>query len=658
MKNSPLYLSIILTCLLICTLVLGFNSTAIATTNDFSISNAKDSYIQGNYTTTIEAYQKVLEKNPQDINARLNLAVLWQHTDNLHQAIHEYNSILQEVTSLLAKDDIVLLNRGLCYYNLSMLDEAAEKFRQIKDIPFESHLFLGLSLLEKGSATTGIIEIKKAIEIDPYRGYQYLRTHSIYDEDGKNILVYLLEFLMAKGQYRDAYLICCYLKNGNNIPQFSKIMDELRKKLKAGSGRKVGSKQEAVGRRQKETQDMLVIRVGIGTDKQGIPVCRKSVRFSCSGDFEIIGKYSGLKWTGKTNEKFEISQQRDTIQISDLFGMSRIRYREPIIIATEGYIITLDDVHYGVGYLWEGQRECRYRGKIEVSSGLIIINIINLEEYLYGVVPSEIEADAPIECLKAQAVAARSEALHRFEKNRHKGMEYSLCDGQHCQVYNGIWNEDERVKIAVDATRGEVLMFGDVVCDAVFHACCGGHTQDSSGPGWGEVDYLKGVSDSEISFPLTPIQFDRFLKLPHQSSFCSGSQYFRWITYISKNQLEERINKKYEVGEILQIIPLKRSVSGHIFSIKIKGSKQEIVIKREDAIREIFGSEVLYSSLFVIETGFEKNGKIKGFTIFGGGFGHGVGMCQGGAAGMADKGYLYDEILRHYYQGVEVKRQW
>jgi stage II sporulation protein D len=273
-------------------------------------------------------------------------------------------------------------------------------------------------------------------------------------------------------------------------------------------------------------------------------------------------------------------------------------------------------------------------------------------------------ASWPKEALKAQAIAARSEALAKLD--RHKDEGFDFCPEVHCQVYSGVENESDNTNQVVDQTRGLVLTYNNRPVDAIYSSCCGGNTQDNIFGDKEDFPYLCAVMDSLAKqnnpFPFSPYELDTWLKKPPQGLLCDIPEYagnvnFRWIRIYSPEEISQMIAKLApELGEVKSILAVKRNKFGHIDILKIKGSKSSYLIKKESNIRKTLGG--LRSTVFKIEAEYGKNKKPQQFVIYGAGWGHSVGMCQAGARGMADQGKNYKEILRHYFTGVDLEKKY
>ena len=310
-----------------------------------------------------------------------------------------------------------------------------------------------------------------------------------------------------------------------------------------------------------------------------------------------------------------------------------------------------------------------YAGRVYVTidrlGTMAVVNAVSENKLLAGLIPAEIFPSAPEEALKAQAVAARGELLSKIG-TRHIGDPYRLCSQTHCQVYSGTGHETPRTTAAVEATRGEVLFEkgGAELADPVYSANCGGHTENNENA-WPEMtalpslrghrDVAQDKSDKGDAYAhgVTSENVAAFIAHP-PSAYCGQSKLgagdrFRWTVTRSKDELEKLL-AKYRLGPIKSIAVLERGVSGRARSVRVSGATRAEVIHGELRIRQTFGN--LRSSLFVVEM------QAGAATFRGAGFGHGVGMCQTGAMGMAETGKSYREVLRHYYPGTVLRKLW
>jgi len=348
-------------------------------------------------------------------------------------------------------------------------------------------------------------------------------------------------------------------------------------------------------------------------------------------------------------------------------GKRRVRIR--------GQRVRIAGVDVGAGYHWQTRQERSYTGEVEFvldADGLITAVVsLPLEEYLRGVVPSEMPSDFPLEALKAQAVCARSEAVTKVGL-RHLYQPFELCDDVHCQVYSGVTEHANKTDTAIRRTRGVFMMFDGEIAQAFYAGVCGGHTEDNDNV-WNmdPEPYLRGLPDAPGGkLPQNPsLRSETGVKqwidsrpdvycnsisnrVPRAMSY--SKKYFRWRLVYSRRRLEQIIAEKTgrDFGNLLELKPLQRGVSGRIRRLQITGTRETFVVEKELSIRQALSPTTLYSSCFYVQTLGRKNGLPTTFTFFGAGWGHGVGMCQIGAARRALTGRKYDEILRHYYQGI------
>ncbi len=312
-----------------------------------------------------------------------------------------------------------------------------------------------------------------------------------------------------------------------------------------------------------------------------------------------------------------------------------------------------------------------YRGQLEVvfdaDGHLAAVALVRSEELVAGTVPAESYASAPLEALKSQAIAARTELLSKLGQ-RHGRDPYLLCDEQDCQVYRGTEVRDPRTDRATEATRGQ-LLFDTTrttsdghhpLAHAQYSAICGGHSEDNDAV-WNQQPspLLRGHPDGQV--PAPPRENDaalrKWLDDDNSAPWCRVSSLarprsFRWNRTLSGAALK-RVEKKLGLGRIKQIQILSRGVSARVLSLKVRGEHGDITLEPELRIRRAFGN--LPSSLFVLSAK-RRNGFLRELSFAGRGWGHGVGMCQMGAIGMAEAGYDHAAIIKHYYPGSTIKR--
>ncbi|MFA7116382.1 MAG: DUF4922 domain-containing protein [Bacteroidales bacterium] len=356
------------------------------------------------------------------------------------------------------------------------------------------------------------------------------------------------------------------------------------------------------------------------------------------------------------------------------------------------------------------------------NNKLRLINVLGVEEYLLSVISSEMNSNAPKEFLKAHAIISRSWLMRILESNSKKTEEskvnplavdipekikalglpikvirkwydhtdhnnFDVCADDHCQRYQGLpKDKNSKIETIIDDTWGEMLYDGDTICDARFSKCCGGITEKFS-TCWEDYDksYLSSILDNvenveeEINDNKVPINFpdltneQEFEKwvLSSPEAFCNikddkliskilkdydkeTKNFYRWTESCNPKELSELLRSKSgeDIGLIKSFIPLNRGTSGRLSRLAIVGEKAILIVSKELEIRRVLSQTHLYSSAFIVK---EENGN---FVFYGAGWGHGVGLCQIGAAAMGDKNYTYKQILNHYYHDIEIKAKY
>jgi stage II sporulation protein D len=371
----------------------------------------------------------------------------------------------------------------------------------------------------------------------------------------------------------------------------------------------------------------------------------------------------------------------------------------------------LFNVIIGVQFHWERAENQRFRGKLKLyidKGKLTAVNILSIEEYLLSVISSEMSSTSSLELLKAHTVISRSWLLAQLEKGKqvksagyttfHKNEEgyirwydredhdrFDVCADDHCQRYQGITMvSSKQVYEALQLTKGEVLTNDGKVCDARFYKCCGGVTELFENT-WEPVHhpYLTKVVDNPsihegYDMDLTKEANAQKWILADPEAFCNTHDkavlsqmlnnydqetpdFYRWKTILTQTEIKELLLSKtgIEVGDVLDLIPVERGVSGRLIRLKIVGSKSTIIIGKELEIRKALSKSHLYSSAFVVDKKMNpanENKAPESFVLKGAGWGHGVGLCQIGAAVMSTKGYSYQEILAHYFPSSKLEK--
>jgi stage II sporulation protein D len=439
-----------------------------------------------------------------------------------------------------------------------------------------------------------------------------------------------------------------------------------------------------------------------------------TISFVLNGSFIAS---NGKTYTGKYNAKCQKNQV-----LFDKESTDEIIF-EP---QSEDASFDLINVVIGINFHWERKENQRFKGALKLivnNEKLTAINHIGVENYLTSVISSEMSATASDELLKAHAVISRSWLLNPisplnppkgdlktnykkeiikqiddtnlnsspsgrsggayikwYERDAHT--RFDVCADDHCQRYQGITRASTAaVEKAIEATRGEVLMYEGQICDARFSKSCGGISEAFENC-WAPVrhPYLTPVVDNGDAPTGFNLDLTDNLNAEHwirnsPAAYCNTSDkkilaqvlnnydqettdFYRWKVEYSQAELSEMLFRRSSIdfGQIVDLIPVKRGESGRIIELQIVGTKETIVVGKELEIRKWLSNSHLYSSAFVVDASDVVGDIPQRFTLTGAGWGHGVGLCQIGAAVMGEKGFLYDDILLHYFRGADLKR--
>ena len=387
-----------------------------------------------------------------------------------------------------------------------------------------------------------------------------------------------------------------------------------------------------------------LLRIGLGTDGRGRTIPRSAVEVQCAGPFRWTDPAGKTLLRGKGGEPWTVTASSVGIRLNGpglrrVFPSSRVTMKPDR--PTDSVIIR--QLARGVGFTWSSFSDREVRGQLEISvAGRAVraVNRVGLEEYLRGVVPAEMPARFPSEALKAQAVLARTYALFQRDVRRpHRRDGYDLCDEQHCQVYGGVPLENEKTNEVLEATRGLVLRYKNLPVHAVYSSHCGGASQSGGEIGWGDVPYWGSATDGEFCAP---------------SRFVEDVKH-RWVRLTWAEDVGRRLKTKKDIGPLVSIAVTARGASGRATEVTARGEKGTLVLDRESEIRRLFGLAMLRGTGFDVFPVF-RAGRPAYFLVEGRGWGHGVGMCQSGAAGRAESGQDFKEILAHYFPGSALNK--
>jgi SpoIID/LytB domain protein len=403
------------------------------------------------------------------------------------------------------------------------------------------------------------------------------------------------------------------------------------------------------------------------------------------GDQEVEFSEGGILWNGNQYSQLVFSPESQEASFS------------------------LFDVTIGVNFHWERKETQTFLGSLKLvveADKICAINELPVEKYLESVISSEMSATSSLELLKAHAVISRSWLLAQMRKrlelneggnnffsfikkddelirwyDREDHTIFDVCADDHCQRYQGITKETSKhVAEAIRQTKGQILASDGEICDARFSKCCGGETEEFQYC-WENIKkpYLLAVRDnsSESSADDLTIEAnaEKWIR-SNPESFCNTTDkkilsqvlqdydletadFYRWKVSFTQNEISALIEDKMKLGlgKIIDLIPMERGKSGRISKLKIVGEKRTFTIGKELEIRRTLSESHLYSSAFVVDKyDKDENGVPQRIELIGAGWGHGVGLCQIGAAVMGEKGYDYNDILLHYYKGAEIEK--
>ena len=428
----------------------------------------------------------------------------------------------------------------------------------------------------------------------------------------------------------------------------------------------------------------------------------KVLEFRLSGKFDVRNDQKSFYNDCVARNKGEniILENND-----NQFCFGKILFLDPCNISADYFEVK--NVSIGIDFHWEQKEIQKFRGSLYLlteDDEINLINIIPAENYLISVISSEMNANSSPELLKAHAIISRSWLLAQlktrepsylsgkteFSENqyiswfdREDHLFFDVCADDHCQRYQGInRTTNKNVIKAVDQTRGMVLTFEGEICDARYSKSCGGHTELFKNC-WEETEipYLKAFPDFEdssankkdLSIEKNASEF--ILNSP--VSFCNTDKpellqqvlndydqdtkdFYRWKLEYSQEEISGIIKEKsgLDFGKIIGFEPVERGKSGRLVKLRIWGTEKEMLIGKELIIRKWLSPSHLYSSAIVIESSNLVDNIPQKFIIHGAGWGHGVGLCQVGAAVMAEKGYKFEAILAHYYQGAIIEKHY
>jgi len=442
------------------------------------------------------------------------------------------------------------------------------------------------------------------------------------------------------------------------------------------------------------------VHVGIMSERR--------INFELYGDFKSHGmqsKFNGPFFAELAEGNIICQNGDNKLQVTDEIIF------EPTDPASDSFLIR--DVTIGVDFHWQRKEKQRFTGSLKLKkekNRIWLINILPAEKYLQSVISSEISSKSSLQLLKAHAIISRSWLLSQMEKSKTSkkvkpsvskspasfstdkeyikwyGREdhnlFDICADDHCQRYQGITKIfTENAKQAVLQTYGIILANRGKICDTRYSKSCGGITESFENV-WEPVKYEYLSSIVDYKFPPDNYSLDfsneknveKWVK-GKPAAYCNTANkkilsqalieydqktkdFYRWKAEYTQAEISEIIKVKsgIDFGNIVDLIPMERGASSRLIKLKIVGTLKTLIIGKELEIRRVLSNSHLYSSAFVVEKEMGNNGLPEKFILYGSGWGHGVGLCQIGAAVMSALGFQFDEILLHYFRNAELKK--
>ncbi|WP_428897859.1 SpoIID/LytB domain protein [Parelusimicrobium proximum] len=641
-------------------------------------------YFKGSSAAALEKY-KTLSKETADKDAFLNAAFIATELGKPKESV----DIMTAAYKYFPEDTLVREFLGESYLLDGQFINAERIFTSILNTPAKQDFYytlLARAQLGQGDVKKAEENFKKAAEGKAQRAFASYMLGSIYQSQKKyksaasafeNAVNYDHQFFEARlgyaynlykiNNYNEAWRQYRMVYQVYKDDSIKKIMESLEPKLTKKQSEILNAKVLSAHTYVKKylfSDESQTLKIGLAVNVNGTPAERTALTFIPSNNFKIINTATKEEiLSGKAKEAWRAILEKNTAYIVDP-EEKKTKFTGSVMIVQDDnteYLdntVILKEMESGTGMTWASSDDKEYRGIIEIKHDtrlkrLIPINHVHAEEYLFGVISSEMPTAFPMEALKAQAVLARTYAM--YHKGKHKKYGYDLCDAQNCQVYNGVSAESEKGNAAIEATEGMILTYKGRPIESVFSGNTGGITQNAEDAGWNKKDYLTSRSDyKDFDFSnIQPYNFKELLQHP-QDAYSNYDKHvspaaFRWFRVVDVETVAELAKKRNKnIGDIVAIIPEVRAESGYVGRVKIKGTKGEVILKGEGLIKRNLSRGLLRSTSFIVQPVYEKK-KLKEFVFFGGGWGHGVGFDQTGAAGRAEDGQSYDVILKHYF---------
>jgi SpoIID/LytB domain protein len=660
-----------------------------------SAGQAVDAWYRGDPGASLQAYREILKHHPWDLTARRNLVRLLRETGRAGDALGHLELLL-----LLRPQEPALRLQAAETALLAGKAEQALGYLSHSEASAEAGFLSGLALLELGRGTEAAAALEQSLvqqRFQPLAWYwlgfaryglgeleraeEALRAALAQEPNLTGCLPLLARIYLAQGLVTKAYGLARRALAGQPesppIQELLREIEALDPSLPETTRRQQQERREAASPRKAEARpadaaSLPVLRIGLIEQARELHLKTGGpFRMAAAPEADAPQAADALQaadeppapagQTGSASAILRARLEEGQVELADVAGQVLLRSAGPVRLSYEDPADTtlLFDVEYGQGTFWAGSEDRMYRGVIELhprAEGLTVVNLLNVEEYLYSVLPSEMPSHWPQAALQAQAVAARSYTLANLGRFDSRG--FDLLGSVASAAYRGLGAETAAARDAVDSTRGLVLTEGGRPLAAYYSANCGGHS-DTTETAWGFPSTLPAVPDAlqaGRAARLDPEELARWLS-ERPAAYCSHPDYsarsaYRWKLWVSREEIERRLEAP-ELGRVLAIVPAARGRSGRVGEVRIRGTAGELTA-RWDRVRWQLGG--LRSNLFVVEPKLGADGLPEYFLFTGGGWGHGVGLCQSGAAGMAAVGWSAEEILRHFYGAAALER--
>jgi SpoIID/LytB domain protein len=584
----------------------AFEIISLIGVNNNSVKSyqARLAYLSGDSNSALNLYRQLKRKSWLDM---VYAGFAYEDSGRIQEAIESYKSSLSSRENSLA-----LFCLAKLYYQKQDYSRATDLFRRLIKLDSSIRLayyYLGKCLLETGSLKESYKNLSKAFGFYPENTGIKCSLEAVKNKLGKS-------YFLKKKDEKDA--------------QRSQAKPSLY---------------------EASFPELLIVRVGLA---KGL----REFSFSCRKEFLITDNLE--IFNGEPEKIYTLRQDADGLVLEDYKNKNKYcSFSCPVSISVSGsgqkkapfYIF---DMVYGEGNFWHKKIDRAFRGGIEVilrNNRMTLVNKVSVEEYLYGILAAEIPASSERGALLAQAVAARTLVFRNL--GRHKKEGFDFCCDVHCQVYQGLSAETPQTLKAVDETEGEILVFGGKPIEAFYHSNCGGCLCADT---FGTSPYLaNGIDAASGKLPKGLYrQQEWFLQDPEVFCALRDDGRFRWQRVYDRQDFLLAFG--FAMDELEDIFCREKGDCYHYKEVEIALKGRKEMLKGDLEIRNYF--DALRSSAFILEIIKDPKGKIQKLIFFGAGFGHGAGLCQAGAIGMAKDGYDYKDILKHYYPKAVIEKKY